>query len=115
MSAATKFLALGATPQERAVVVVHELCAAAGGARGLDDEATHRACDISRAVLLAAVAGGMTMTENVLLLGMAARGQQPSLVAELAAGVVAHVGGPDKLFALIDLVTAPTDWNGFPK
>lgn len=111
MSAAIKLRGLGATPHQRAMLVVHELCAAAGGARGLDDEATHRAVGIANTVLAAAESGGFIDAD--LLASLAARGRRRGLVIELATEVVTHVGGPDKLFALIDLVTTPADWRGF--
>lgn len=41
MSAAIKFQVLGGTAQQRAVLLVREMCAAAGGARGLARKAYH--------------------------------------------------------------------------
>lgn len=110
MSAAVKLHALGATPQESAMVLVFELCAAAGGARKLDEAAKWRACCIAHTVLAAAESRGFEYTDA--LLDLAARGRRRVVVLDLAAQVVARVGGPEKLFALVDLVTTPADWIG---
>jgi len=111
MSTAIRLGRLGATPQKSAMVLVFELCAAAGGARKLDEAAKRRACCIAHTVLAAAESWGFKYSD--VLLELAARGRRGVVVLDLAAQVIAHVGGPDKLFALIDLVTAPADWEGF--
>lgn len=113
MSAAVKLQALGGTPQESAIMLVFELCAAAGGARKLDEAAKRRARCIAHTVLATAESWGFKYSD--VLLDLAARGRRRVVVLDLAAQVVLRVGGPDKFFALIDLVTMPADWIGFPE
>ena len=61
-------------------------------------------------LLLAARAGGFA--ESLLLL-LAVSRRLNGLSEQLAAEVVACIGGPNKFFALLDLSTTPDDWNGF--
>lgn len=111
MSANDTSLALGATPAARSAQLVVALAAAQHHEAELGKEVADRASTLLVHVLLAAMGGGFVDSDLVLLL--AQRRRLTGVMVDLAADVVARIGGPDKFFALLDLSSTPTDWIGF--
>ena len=98
-------------PVADAAQVVVALAAAQHHAAELGKEDAGRAQLMLFDVLLAALIGGFVDAD--IILQLAARRRFTGLIDQLAAEVVERIGGPDKFFALLDLSTTPTDWNGF--
>jgi len=110
MSASISKQALGGAPAANAALVVAALAAAQHHGQ-LDAVEAKRASDILADLLCAAAAGGFV--DSDIMLQLAARRRYTGLIEQLAADVVARIGGPDKFFALLDLSTTPDDWKGF--
>lgn len=112
MSTSTSKHALSGAPVAGAAMVVMALAAAPLHQHALGAATVERANAIYDDLLVAARAGGFT--ESLLLL-LAVSRRLNGLSEQLAAEVVACIGGPDKFFALLDLSTTPDDWNGFTR
>jgi hypothetical protein len=76
----------------------------------LDAEETARAAAVLSTVLMAAMGAGFVDADLVLLL--AERRRLTGVMEDLAADVVARIGGPEEFFALLELSTTLADWIG---
>lgn len=110
MSTAARMQTLGGSPAGNAAQTVIALAAAPHLDSLLDAEEMARASAVLSSVLVAAMGAGFV--DSDLLLALAARQRWTGAIEDMAAEIVQRIGGPDELFALLDLSTTMADWIG---
>lgn len=101
---------LNAAPHLNAQITLLGFAAAAVSPDWLDADARTHASTILSDVLTAAEAGGFNRSDRFREL--IAQAQPSEFVDALAAEIVECIGGPEKFYALLELVTTPRSWMG---